>query len=426
MRINLLLSFILILSTTSTVCGESLEDAWNTALSVDQRLKASLKNIESSSLTVSAAKAGRLPSVDVESGYTMLNHTPSAAITGSSFPIKEFPMAEDKSFSYKTTLSVPIFTSGLISSGIDAANSGFRVAIQDDKKTALDIKLSVAEAYIGVLRTRRGLEVAESNVASLSSHAKDVTNFYEQGMVTKNDLLASQVSLADARQRLTQTLTALDVTYASYNRFLGRPLDQEVKIDDLSVETVTAKMDELTKKALISRPELISLSEQAKVLRFQADGIRASTMPQVNISGGYDYQQNKYQVFQGLWSATLGLKWAVFDGGVARHNASALVSKADSLVNLRNDAASIITLQVRQSYLDIEETLKRVEVTREALAQSEENLKVVRDRYREGVGTNTEVLDAETLRSRSYTNYYNAIYDSVTASIRLKYAVGDL
>ena len=60
------------------------------------------------------------------------------------------------------------------------------------------------------------------------------------------------------------------------------------------------------------------------------------------------------------------------------------------------------------------------------MAQADENLRVTKDRYREGVGTNTEVLDAETLRVRSYTNYYNAVYDAVTAKFRLKYAVGDL
>ena len=161
-------------------------------------------------------------------------------------------------------------------------------------------------------------------------------------------------------------------------------------------------------------------------MRFQAAGLSSSTWPQLALSGGFNYQQNKYQVFQDLWSATLGLKWDIFDGGVTRHNANALIQKAGSLINLRNDAASIIALQVRQACLDVEETHKRIDVTRDAVAQSEENLKVVKDRYREGVGTNTEVLDAEILRTRSHTNYYNAIYDAVMANIRLKYAAGDL
>ena len=86
----------------------------------------------------------------------------------------------------------------------------------------------------------------------------------------------------------------------------------------------------------------------------------------------------------------------------------------------------MIALQVRQAWLDLDETLKRIQVTHDALAQAEENLRVTSDRYREGVGTNTEVLDAETLRTRSHSNYYNAVYDAVLARIRLQYAAGEL
>jgi outer membrane protein len=419
--------YLLIFSVNvSAVFAETLEDAWKTALTADQRLQASRKNTESSRQTLSAAKAERLPALAIESGYTVLNHAPAAAINNPQFPVKQFPMAEDQSFSYKTTLSVPLFTSGRISSGIDAARSVLNTVIQEEIKTVLDVKLSVADAYIGILRAKRLVEVADSNVAVLSAHARDVSNFYEQGMVTKNDLLASRVSLADAQQRLTQSLNILNIANASYNRSLGRPLDQKVEIDDLSADPLKPQIEQLTGKALTARPELIALSEQEQALRFQAASLSSSIWPQLALSGGYNYQQNKYQVFEELWSATLGLKWDIFDGGVKRHNANALIQKADSLINLRNDAASIIALQVRQASLDIEETHKRIEVTRDAVSQSEENLKVVKERYREGIGTNTEVLDAEILRTRSHTNYYNAIYDAVMANIRLKYAAGYL
>ncbi len=420
------IALLFLLIVVSTVSAETLDDAWKTALTVDQRLQASRKNIEAGRQTLSAAKAERLPSLGIESGYTILNHAPAAAINNPQFPIKEFPTAEDKSFSYKTTLVLPLFTSGLISNNINASSSGLKTAIQDEIKTALDVKLNVADAYVYVLRAKRGVDVSESSVDSLSAHVKDVTNFYKQGTVTKNDLLAAQVSLADARQKLTQALNNLNIAYAAYNRLLGRPLDRDVRIDDLSAEPVKIDINSLTKQALSNRPELASLSEEAQALRYQAASIRSSVWPQVVLSGGYDYQQNKYQVFQDLWSATLGLKWELFDGGIASHNSNALLQKAGALENLRADAASVIALQVRQASLDIEETFKRIEVTRDAVTQSEENLKVTRDRYREGVGTNTEVLDAETLRTRSHNNYYNAIYDAVTAKINLRYAVGNL
>jgi outer membrane protein len=426
LRNILLIGFLLLLITSSPVFAETLEDAWKIALSVDNRVRASHKTTQSFEQTLAAAKAARLPSLGMGSGYTVLNHEPTAKFAGPSLGTTEIPTAEDRSFYFNTTATLPLYTSGLISNGIDAARAELNASSHDEAKTVLDVKLSVAQAYVDVLRSKRLVDVAESNVASLSSHEKDVANFYEQGVVTKNDLLASQVSLADARQSLLQAENNLDLARAAYNRLLGRPLHQEVQIDDISAQPVKRDLQELTSDALKKRPELATLSEQAKALEYQAAGTRSSVYPQIELSGGYNYQQNKYMVFQGLWSATMGLKWDIFDGGIARHNANALLQKSDALVNLRADAASVITLQVRQAWLDLDETLKRIQVTHDALAQAEENLRVTNDRYREGVGTNTEVLDAETLRTRSHSNYYNAVYDAVIARIRVQYAAGEL
>ena len=423
---GVLILLLILLTSLPVAYAETLEDAWSIALSYDHRLQASRRNVDSSRQIVSAAQSARFPALSFESGYTILNNAPAARLDEPMAVLNRIPTGEDKSLSYKTTVTLPLFTSGRISKGIDAALSSLNTSIQDEMKTILDLKLNVAEAYISVLRVKRLVEVAEINVSSLVAYARDVTNFYEQGVVTKNDMLAAQVSLADARQRLTQALNSLNITNASYNRLLGRSLDQHIDIEDLSAGPVKTDFQDLESKALEKRPELISLSEQALSLQHQASGIRSSTMPQLAFSGGYSFTQNKYQVHEDVWSATFGLRWDFFDGGVSRHNANALLQKAEAITEIRKDTASLISLQVRQASLDVDEAYKRIDVTREAVSQSEENLKVAKDRYREGVGTNTEVLDAETLRTKSHSNYYNAVYDAVLANIRLKYVTGEL
>ena len=92
----------------------------------------------------------------------------------------------------------------------------------------------------------------------------------------------------------------------------------------------------------------------------------------------------------------------------------------------QSDLKTIIALQVRKVWLDVLESRERAKVTKAALFQAEENLRVAKDRYREGLSTNTEVLDAETLRAKSHSNYDNAVYDFVLAILRLRRAVGNL
>lgn len=422
----LLLLFIVVMAA-----AETLDDAWKASMENDRRLNAARSFSDARKMGLQAARAARLPGVTVESGYTVLDNQPAfifglPTIPGIPELPREFPFEEDKSFAFRAAVSLPLYTSGRISSGIDAATALLNSAQSEEKQVTRDLKLEVAESYVAVLRTQRAVEVAQSNVASLSSHFGDVRNLLDQGLVARNDFLAAQVALSDARQKSLRAGNALELAQSQYNRLLGRTLDQPVKIDEVAAEPYEGTIDTLTVRALESRLELVRFDERAKSLRFTAAGISAETDPQVSVTGAYSYKENRYVVHEDMWSFVVGLKWNIFDGGISRNRAGSVLREADSLEELKKDLASRIALDVKRHWLDTIEASRRIDVTREATVQAEENLTVARDRYREGVGTNTEVLDAETLRTVSYTNYHNAVYDYAMAVFRLRHAVGDL
>jgi outer membrane protein TolC len=146
----------------------------------------------------------------------------------------------------------------------------------------------------------------------------------------------------------------------------------------------------------------------------------------LGVQGGYLYQENQYVDPNGLAVAVLGVQWNAIDMGRSSNQAAALSDQAEAVLRLRRDAQSLIALEVRQKWLDLQTARQRVDVTRQATAQAEENLRVARDRYQQQVGTNTEVLDAETLRVQTYTNFYNSSFEAVLAGLRLRRAVGNL
>ena len=405
--------------------AESLQQAWDTALSVDRGLKASRESSAAAASLLEAAKSARLPNVALEAGYTALGETPAAKVDffGQSL---QMPLAQRESAAYKAMATLPLYTGGRITRGIDAATAGLDAARLGEVSDVQNLKLRVADAYVSVLRASRMLKVAESHVTSLEAHARDVENLHAQGMLAKTDLLSVRVALADAQQRKLQVANGLDLARAAYNRLLGRPLDQPVSLDDLSPEATQAQFPVLTERALERRSELAALARQIEAMRHQAATVRGETAPQVALSGGYGYQENRYQVHPGQWMITLGAKWNLFDGGVAGHRASAVERQAAALSQQRDELASIIALQVRQTWLDVEETRKRLAVTQSVIAQAEENLLVARDRYANGLATHTEVLDAETLRTGSESNHANALFDAALAGLRLKRATGEL
>ena len=193
----------------------------------------------------------------------------------------------------------------------------------------------------------------------------------------------------------------------------------------LTLPVLPQDLEALTCQAVAQRPELAALSFQQQALCRQADATKAEACPQVAAHGGLLYLEDRFLVHNDYWLAGVSVGWNL-DCGVTKHRANALMRRACGVAAQHAELESVIALQVRQAWLDAQTTLERVSVTRTAIDQANENLREAGNRYKNAVGSNTEVLDAVTLRSRSLGNYYNSLYNAVLAVMRLHRAVGDL
>lgn len=406
---------------------ETLEQAWQIALSSDQRIAAMQFQVAAAQSTCVSAQAEALPSLTLGVDYIALSEQPSMTLpsTGLPFP-SQLPLMNRDSGGVSAIVTQPLYTFGRISSGIEAAAHGVRANEAELARVRLDVKMQVAETYVAVLRTQRIVGVAESKVTSLVAHTRDVSNMFDKGMVSKNDQLAAQVSLADAQQQWLQAQNGLALAQAAYNRALGRPLSTSVNLGDLAEAQPVEDIDLLTRTAMQNRPELTALHAQARALAEQAASTRAKTAPQIGLAGGYLYQENDYIQPNGIAGVAVLAQWNVIDMGRSGGQADALCQRAQATMRTCRDAESMIALEVRQRWLDLQTAQQRVQVAKQATAQADENLRVARDRYQQQAGTNTEVLDAETLRVGAYTNFYNSGYEAVLAMLRLRRAVGQL
>lgn len=412
------------------VHAEDLTAAWQAALGHDQRLKATRSRVSAAAADLAVAESYRLPTVAASAGITRFDEAPEFDFLVGGVPTA-VPMFDSESVGMAdATLTYPVYTGGRVTHEIAAANAMLTAREFESAASAQDVKLSVARHYIGVLRARRAVEVADSNVTSLSAHLRDVENMFESGTVARNDYLAAAVSLADAEQHQLQADNRLDLARAAYNRALGRPLGAPVQLDEnlpgIDAQLDMSSLEALTELALENRDELGSLDAAVSAYRSQAESARASTRPQLALTGGYMTMQNEFLNREEFWMVGVGVRWNLFDGGQAREKANSLSFRSTALAQQSSDLRSMIELEVRRSWLRLEETRKRRQLTERAVEQAVENLRVVRDRYRNGEGTNTEVLDAEMLRSTSRSNYDNADFDAKLALYELARGAGRL
>ncbi len=472
--------------------AENLQDAWNIASAVNQGLRADGSQVAAEGFLLQAARAARLPTVRTFNFESFLSATPSirntflgsstgAGTTGASsglggtaaalgggsgaglaagaasgalsasgvpatIPIlgqgqRQLPVSA-------TFATFPIYSGGRIRANIDAAAANLSASKTEVSRAVLDLRLTVAEAYVGVLRARKNLDVSRSNVERLASFAYDVRNRNEQGLAIKSDLLAAEVSLANARLSEIQARTALESAWSRYNRYLCRPLTTVVPLVELTVFAAdtdwsalaasafkagrggTAENDpdvqNLTARAIQRRPELAGLSAQARALSSQAESTLGGVRPQVGFTLSYLFLGNNNSVPQGIGAATFVADWTITDGGQSRKRAASYRQQASAALRRRADTLADVALEVRTRWLDLRQSRLQIPVSRLAVAQAEENVNVVTDRYRQQLSTYTEVLDAENRRIQTLNNFYNAVYDENLALFRLRRAVGDL
>jgi outer membrane protein TolC len=410
--------------------SESLQAAWQTALAQDLTLQASRDQVHAAAEELAAARSARLPNVSANAGITRFNEAPAFDFSGAGVPAT-LPLFGDENMEMAgANLSLPLFAGGSINRGIEAASAALNARTAQADVAAQQVKLDVAHHYINVLRAQRALAVADSTVRSLAAHVADVEDMFESGAVARNDFLSAAVSLADSEQRRLQASNALDLANAAYNRALGRDLGAPVNLDE-NLPEVDSQLDlnsleSLTHTAVGSRHELGQYEAAADALRSQSDATRGKTRPHLALTGGYTSLQNEFLNRDDFWMVGIGVQWHLFDGGQTRRKANALSYRAQALERERANLESWIALEVRQAWLRLQETRERKQLTERAVEQAEENLRVVRDRYRNGEGTNTEVLDAEMLRALSHSNYDNAHFDARLALYELARGVGRL
>jgi outer membrane protein TolC len=171
------------------------------------------------------------------------------------------------------------------------------------------------------------------------------------------------------------------------------------------------------------------IKAQKQLLEARESEVRASKdnyVPEIYTRLGMDYVQNDKVREQALFSATLGLRVNLFDGYASRAAHGKAVkqrSKQQDVVRLAEQRAR---LEITTSRNDARIARERISVSEAAIQQSEENLRINKERYKERVGIASEVLDAQTLVTQTKTEYYRALYDYQTAMARLQNARGEL
>lgn len=420
---NMLLQKNLASSITEAAAPEAaamdidLKGAVTTAIQNNRDITiAELKRREAEA-DVSAAAAKKNPSVTYSWDRNQYSSDSKSALqTGT-----------NHGYSQSLSVSWPIWTFGKVEGAIDAARYQKNIADLDVYKTEADTKLAAVQAYYQYLEAIKLAEVQAQSVTDYASHLNNVQQQFDAGIVAKLDVLSSNVSLANAKQKSIAADNTRDVAEANLNNIMRVPMN--TTLNPLDKNFPEPEFDLTMEQAILMaqkyRWELVEADYGVKAAEASLRSAKAGYLPTVSVGGGYSWKEASVTaVDKDDWAVQGGLSWSLWDGGATQ----ASVKKADAAVKTAQEtllqAREKIELEVRQDYLNVLSYKEQIRAAEASVAQAEEAYKIATVRYSSGVGINLDVLDAELALNTARTNYITALYNYNIGLATLEHAMG--
>ncbi|MFO0754568.1 MAG: TolC family protein [Thermodesulfovibrionales bacterium] len=367
-----------------------------------------------------SAGARFLPEVNASLSHTSLAYQPGAL-----FYSQTVRTAERNFLSYGIEARQLLFDFGARKSLYEATGAAVESAGFSIERTKNLVALDFISAYLDLLEAGKGERVALREVESLEAHLRTAQSLYAEGVITKNDLLQAEVRLSDARQRLLSVRNLKEVSTSGVNNILARPLRSEVHPEETALDLSRVPgLDEAEEKAEKQRPELKIVDREVRINELEEAVRSTDYYPKVFADASYSYTENRYQLHEDNLALVLGFTVNLFSGGSTKAEIAKVRHRREQLRDRRRKIADDIRLEVEKSFYALKTAQERLVVAQDAVGQAEENLKINRLRYGEGLGTATEVLDAITLLAVAETNRYRAQYELQRAYAGLLYATG--
>ncbi|WP_167590315.1 TolC family protein [Oceanidesulfovibrio indonesiensis] len=298
----------------------------------------------------------------------------------------------------------------------------------------LSLLLDVQENFLNLLRAREDVRSAQDSVTRLESQLKVTRAFYDVGLSPRLDVLQAEVDLAEAEDTLLQAENNVAVQLARLNTLLPLNLGDDVQyVGELKYEPFPLSLETCLERAYRNRPDLLIFKKAVDIARQDSRVAASALYPQ--IQGEFNWSQfgdtpalqgspytdlNRYD----QWSLEIGLTWELFDFG---ENLFTWRQARESEKEAQADVAGQYleaTYDVKSRRLQIDETAKRIAVAQKRVEQGKEGYRMAVARYQAQVGTNNDVLDAQSRLTSAESTLTEALVDYQIAVANLYVAIG--
>ncbi|MDP3581394.1 MAG: TolC family protein [Ignavibacteria bacterium] len=426
---------IILITASLSLAQEKLqltvEQAIETGLQNSKMLHSSLMKVKGAEAKVKEANALRLPSLKLSARYTRLSEVDPFVI---STPFGSFPIAPGifDTWGAQASLFQPLFTGFRLVGNIEMNEQLSNATNEEYNKDRSELVFNVKSAYWSLFKATQFKKVMDETVDQIKAHVEDAKNLEKAGMMTKNDILKLDVQLSNVMYQQIEAENAVKLTMVALNNTIGISLNTQIAIASTAklTESNFDEVEKLITDATQIRPEVKAADARVRASEAGITLAKSSWYPQVSLYGNYYYSKPNQRImptqnkFDGTWDAGVNLSVNVWDWMTTAHQtdqAEAQAAQAKDGLGMIKDG---ITLEVTQNYLNMKQAYKKVNLAELTVRQAEENMRVTSDKFKSGLATSADVIDAETALISAKTNLSASTVDCELAKAKLDKSIG--
>lgn len=384
------------------------------ALAASEDLQRSENAYAQAGLDRKIAFSGYLPAFDASASAVFV--APDTEISGMELIMRGTYLAG-------ITLTQPLYAGGKIVAGHRLAKIGEEAAGEQLRKTKTEVIYDADNAYwsyVSVLEKQKMMEVLSARMDTLFSQ---VGASIEAGMAVDSDLLTVKAKRSEVLYQKQKVESGVRLCRMALCRIVGVPFDTQIEVAD-PMSGDSPRID--TEVDIVGRPEMKLLQSQVDAAKQQVRMTRGDWLPSLAIVGGYvnfgnirmktmvdagdgTFMPYEQKIGQGLGTAMLSLSVPIFKWGQNYYKVrKAKIDVDNALLDLQKNER-LLTLEANQASMNLNDSYLLLEAAEDAMAEADENLRVMKNRYDASMATLSDLLEAQSQWHQSRSNLIEAI-----------------
>lgn len=291
--------------------------------------------------------------------------------------------------------------------------------------------LNVKEYYYNLLKAKMLLDVATDAVRRGEERLRVVQSRYDLGAASMSDVLKAKVQYGNDKLDLVSKTNGYKLALANLAYTMGIDVTQEIEVaEEMPERGMDIEFNSALNEALSQNPDY-------RKARFDLYGARdlklmaySSFLPSLSVGLSHHTNVDRFSDLTDLkspnasYSLYASINFNIFNGASDYANLRAARRNVDTFEQNLKDTKNKVALELKQAFLDIEQSEEAKKLAEESVAAAQEDLNLVREKYNLGAATILEVLDAEVSLKQAQTNRVQAIFDNNLAISRLEKVIG--